>query len=86
MNINNCDILIENGRLRLIYDMPGFNFPMTLIHAYSNHELNEKAMKIFEPKEWIRYLAEQSDGKTTSQDILCLQIFIRVIRRIIWLF
>ena len=67
MNINNCDILIENGRLRLIYDMPGFNFPMTLIHAYSNHELNEKAMKIFEPKEWIRYLAEQSDGKTTSQ-------------------
>ena len=67
MNINNCDILIENGHLRLIYDMPGFNFPMTLIHAYSNHELNEKAMKIFEPKEWIRYLAEQSDGKTTSQ-------------------
>ncbi len=33
MNINNCDILIENGHLRLIYDMPGFNFPMTLIHA-----------------------------------------------------
>ena len=27
MNINNCDILFESGRLRLVYDMPGFNFP-----------------------------------------------------------
>ena len=66
MNINNCDILIENGRLRLVYDVPGFNFPMTLIHAHSNHELNEKAMTIFEPKEWIRYLVEQAADKSTS--------------------
>lgn len=66
MNINNCDILFESGRLRLVYDMPGFNFPMTLVHARSNHELNEKAMKIFEPKEWIHYLAEQGVGKSIS--------------------
>ncbi len=66
MNINNCDILFESGRLRLVYDMPGFNFPMTLVHARSNHELNEKAMKIFEPKEWIHYLAEQGAGKSIS--------------------
>lgn len=66
MNINNCDILFESGRLRLVYDTPGFNFPMTLVHARSNHELNEKAMKIFEPKEWIHYLAEQGAGKTIS--------------------
>lgn len=66
MNINNCDILFEGGRLRLVYDTPGFNFPMTLVHARSNHELNEKAMKIFEPKEWIHYLAEQGAGKTIS--------------------
>lgn len=66
MNINNCDILFESGRLRLVYDMPGFNFPMTLVHARSNHELNEKAMKIFDPKEWIHYLAEQGAGKSIS--------------------
>ena len=66
MNINNCDILFESGRLRLVYDVPGFNFPMTLIHARSNHELNEKAMKIFDPKEWIHYLAEQGAGKSIS--------------------
>lgn len=66
MNINNCDILFESGRLRLVYDMPGLNFPMTLVHARSNHELNEKAMKIFEPKEWIHYLAEQGVGKSIS--------------------
>lgn len=66
MNINNCDILFEGGRLRLVYDMPSLNFPMTLVHARSNHELNEKAMKIFDPKEWIHYLAEQGAGKSIS--------------------
>ena len=67
MNINNCDILMENGHLRLICDVPGFDFPLILAQAHSNHELNEKAMKIFEPKVWIQYLGEQSAGKTTSQ-------------------
>lgn len=66
LNIDNCHILIENGRLRIIYDLPGLLFPVTLIDAHSCHELNEKAMKIFEPKVWIRYLIEQAGDKSIS--------------------
>lgn len=66
MNIENCHILIENGRLRVFYDLPPLLFPVPLIDARSAHELNEKAVKIFGAKEWIRYLAERAVDKSIS--------------------
>ncbi len=66
MNVNNCDILIENGRLRLFYNLPGCLFPVQVIDTRSNHIFNERAIKIFGPKSWIRYLAKQAADKSIS--------------------
>ena len=66
MNVENCDILNENGKLRLVYDLEEFSTPLTLVHANSYHELNEKAMRIFDPKDWMRFLVDESIGVSTS--------------------
>ena len=48
MSVDNCDVLNENGKLRLIYALDGFPTPLILAQANSYHELNEKALRIFD--------------------------------------
>ena len=66
MNVDNCDVLNENGKLRLIYALDGFPTPLILAQANSYHELNEKALRIFDAKKWMRFLIDESAGVSTS--------------------
>lgn len=66
MNVDNCDVLNENGKLRLIYALDGFPTPLILAQANSYHELNEKALRIFDAKKWMRFLIDESADVSTS--------------------
>lgn len=66
MNVDNCDVLNENGKLRLIYVLDGFPTPLTLAYANSYHELNEKALRIFDAKKWMRFLIDESADVSIS--------------------
>lgn len=65
MNVDNCDVLNENGKLRLIYALDGFPTPLILAQANSYHELNEKALRIFDAKKWMRFLIDESADVST---------------------
>lgn len=47
-NIENCDVTMENGYLRLIYHTDKLPVPMVLAVTKSYHDLNEKAMQLFD--------------------------------------
>ena len=66
MSVDNCDVLNENGKLLLIYALDGFPTPLVLAHANSYHELNEKALRIFDAKKWMRFLIDESADVSTS--------------------
>ena len=66
MSVDNCDVLNENGKLRLIYALDGFPTPLILAQANSYHELNEKALRIFDAKKWMRFLIDESANVSTS--------------------
>lgn len=55
-NVENCDILNENGHLRLVYNDDDYAYPLTLISEKSYRKLNEKAAKLFGEFEWIIHL------------------------------
>lgn len=58
MDINDCDILNENGVLRLVYNFNKCTSPMILASAKSYHELNESGMFLFGAKTWVTYIGQ----------------------------
>ena len=58
MDINDCDILNENGVLRLVYNFNKRTSPMILARAKSYHELNESGMFLFGAKTWVTYIVQ----------------------------
>ena len=58
MDINDCDILNENGVLRLVYNFNKCTSPMILARAKSYHELNESGMFLFGAKTWVTYIGQ----------------------------
>ena len=50
MDINNCDILNENGVLRLVYNFNKYTPPMIMVRAKSYHEFNKSGMFLFGAK------------------------------------
>lgn len=63
MDINNCDILSENGALRLVYNSEEYAYPLTLAKAKSYHELNEDGMKLFGAEDWVANIVSLSIGE-----------------------
>lgn len=42
-NVENCDVIMENGFLRLIYHTDKMTVPLVLAACKSYHDLNEKS-------------------------------------------
>lgn len=63
MDINNCDILNENGVLRLVYNSDKYAYPLTLAKAKSYHELNEDGMRLFDAEDWVDYIVSLAIGE-----------------------
>lgn len=59
-NVENCDITMENGSLRLIYHTDKMMLPVVMIITNSYHELNERAMYLFGRNEWAEHVVEYS--------------------------
>lgn len=59
-NVENCDVIMENGFLRLIYHTDKMAVPLVLAACKSYHDLNEKAMKILGKNEWTEDVVEWS--------------------------
>lgn len=57
-NIENCDVTMENGYLRLIYHTDELLMPMVLAVTKSYHDLNEKAMQLFDGNDWTESVIE----------------------------
>lgn len=57
-NIENCDVAMENGCLRLIYHTDELLMPMTLAISKTYHDLNEKAMQLFDGNDWTESVVE----------------------------
>lgn len=57
-NIENCDVTMENGCLRLIYHTDEQPVPMVLAVTKSYHDLNEKAMQLFDGNDWTESVVE----------------------------
>lgn len=57
-NIENCDVTMENGYLRLIYHIDKLPVPMVLAVTKSYHDLNEKAMQLFDGNDWTESVVE----------------------------
>lgn len=57
-NIENCDVTMENGYLRLIYHTDKLPVPMVLAVTKSYHDLNEKAMQLFDGNDWVESVVE----------------------------
>lgn len=57
-NIENCDVTMENGYLRLIYHTDKLPVPMVLAVTKSYHDLNEKAMQLFDGDDWVESVVE----------------------------
>lgn len=57
-NIENCDVTMENGYLRLIYHADKLPVPMVLAVTKSYHDLNEKAMQLFDGNDWTESVVE----------------------------
>lgn len=57
-NIENCDVTMENGYLRLIYHTDKLPVPMVLAVTKSYHDLNEKAMQLFDGNDWAESVVE----------------------------
>ena len=57
-NIENCDVTMENGYLRLIYHADKLPVPMVLAVTKSYHDLNEKAMQLFDGNDWAESVVE----------------------------
>lgn len=57
-NIENCDVTMENGCLRLIYHTDELPVPMVLAVTKSYHDLNEKAMQLFDGNDWTESVVE----------------------------
>lgn len=57
-NIENCDVTMENGYLRLIYHTDKLPVPMVLAVTKSYHDLNEKAMQLFDGNDWTESVVE----------------------------
>lgn len=57
-NIENCDVTMENGYLRLIYHTDKLPVPMVLAVTKSYHDLNEKAMQLFDGDDWAESVVE----------------------------
>lgn len=57
-NIENCDVTMENGYLRLIYHTDELPVPMVLAVIKSYHDLNEKAMQLFDGNDWTESVVE----------------------------
>ena len=57
-NIENCDVTMENGYLRLVYHTDKMPVPMVLAVTKSYHDLNEKAMQLLEGDEWVESVVE----------------------------
>ena len=57
-NIENCDVTMENGYLRLIYHTDELPVPMVLAVTKSYHDLNEKAMQLFDGNDWTESVVE----------------------------
>lgn len=58
MDINNCDILNENGVLRLVYNFNKYTPPMIMVRAKSYHEFNKSGMFLFGAKTWATYIVQ----------------------------
>ena len=58
MGINNCDILNENGVLRLVYNFNKYTPPMIMVRAKSYHEFNKSGMFLFGAKTWATYIVQ----------------------------
>ena len=59
-NIENCDVIMGKGFLRLIYHTDKMAVPLVLAACKSYHDLNEKAMKILGKNEWAEDVVEWS--------------------------
>lgn len=57
-NIENCDVTMENGYLRLIYNTDELPVPMVLTVTKSYHDLNEMAMQLFDGNDWTESVVE----------------------------
>lgn len=57
-NIENCDVTMENGCLRLIYHADKLPVPMILAVTKSYHDLNERAMQLFDGDDWVESVVE----------------------------
>lgn len=62
-NIENCDVTMENGYLRLIYHTDKLLMPITLAIGKSYHDLNEKGMYLFGQEDWAKNVVEWSIRK-----------------------
>ena len=62
-NIENCDVTMENGYLRLIYHTNKLLMPITLAIGKSYHDLNEKGMYLFGQEDWAKNVVEWSIQK-----------------------
>lgn len=62
-NIENCDVTMENGYLRLIYHTDKLLMPITLAIGKSYHDLNEKGMYLFGQEDWAKNVVEWSIQK-----------------------
>ena len=62
-NIENCDVTMENGCLRLIYHTDELLMPMTLAISKTYHDLNEKGMYLFGQEDWVGNVVEWSIRK-----------------------
>ena len=62
-NIENCDVTMENGHLRLIYHTDELLMPMTLATGKTYHDLNEKGMYLFGQEDWVGNVVEWSIRK-----------------------
>lgn len=62
-NIENCDVTMENGCLRLIYHTDELLVPMVLAVTKSYHDLNEKGMYLFGQEDWVGNVVEWSIRK-----------------------
>ena len=62
-NIENCDVTMENGHLRLIYHTDELLMPMTLAISKTYHDLNEKGMYLFGQEDWVGNVVEWSIRK-----------------------
>lgn len=62
-NIENCDVTMENGYLRLVYHTDELLMPMTLAIGKTYHDLNEKSMYLFGQEDWAKNVVEWSIRK-----------------------